>query len=111
VEVYDIEVEKNHNFIACSSSRGKFKNCSGVVVHNCQNLTAQEIKTVITRMGEDSKIVITGDIEQIDNPYVDFADNGLTHVVERFKNHSIAGHITLRKGERSELATQASEIL
>ena len=110
-EVYDIEVEKTHNFIACSSSRGKFKNCSGIVVHNCQNMTAQEVKTVITRMGEESKIVITGDIEQIDNPYVDFADNGLTHVIERFKDHQIAGHVTLQRGERSELATLASEIL
>jgi hypothetical protein len=110
-EVYDMEVEKNHNFTVCSSSRGKFKNCSGIIVHNCQNLTAQEIKTIITRLGENSKIVITGDIEQIDNPYIDFADNGLTHVVERFKNFSIAGHITLRKGERSKLATLASEIL
>lgn len=91
--------------------RGRSIPKSFMILDEAQNLTAQEIKTVITRIGEESKIVITGDIEQIDNPYVDFADNGLTHVVERFKNHSIAGHITLRKGERSELATQASEIL
>jgi PhoH-like ATPase len=91
--------------------RGRSIPKSIIILDEAQNLTAQEIKTVITRIGEDSKIIITGDIEQIDNPYVDFADNGLTHVIEKFKNYSIAGHITLRKGERSELATVASEIL
>jgi len=91
--------------------RGRSIPKSFIILDEAQNLTAKEIKTVITRIGQDSKIVITGDIEQIDNPYVDFADNGLTHVVERFKDNAIAGHVTLRKGERSELATIASEIL
>ena len=91
--------------------RGRSIPKSFIILDEAQNLTSQEIKTIITRMGQDSKIVITGDIEQIDNPYVDFADNGLTHVVERFKDYAIAGHVTLRKGERSELATLASEIL
>lgn len=91
--------------------RGRSIPKSFIILDEAQNLTAKEIKTVITRIGQDSKIVITGDIEQIDNPYVDFADNGLTHVVERFKDKAIAGHVTLRKGERSELATLASEIL
>jgi PhoH-like ATPase len=91
--------------------RGRSIPKSFIILDEAQNLTAKEIKTVITRIGQDSKIVITGDIEQIDNPYVDFADNGLTHVVERFKDKAIAGHVTLRKGERSELATIASEIL
>ena len=91
--------------------RGRSIPKSFMILDEAQNLTSQEIKTIITRMGEGSKIVITGDIEQIDNPYVDFADNGLTHVVERFKNHAIAGHVTLRRGERSEFATLASEIL
>ena len=91
--------------------RGRSIPKSFMILDEAQNLTSQEIKTIITRIGEGSKIVITGDIEQIDNPYVDFADNGLTHIVERFKDHPIAGHVTLRKGERSELATLASEIL
>lgn len=91
--------------------RGRSIPKSFILLDEAQNLTAKEIKTVITRIGQDSKIVITGDIEQIDNPYVDFADNGLTHVVERFKDKAVAGHVTLRKGERSELATLASEIL
>lgn len=91
--------------------RGRSIPKSFMILDESQNLTSKEVKTIITRMGEDSKIVITGDIEQIDNPYIDFADNGLTHVVERFKDYNIAGHITLRKGERSELATLASKIL
>jgi PhoH-like ATPase len=91
--------------------RGRSIPQSFLLVDEAQNLTVQEIKTIITRMGEGSKIVLTGDIEQIDNTYVDFADNGLTHIVERFKDYAIAGHVTLRKGERSELATLASNIL
>lgn len=91
--------------------RGRSIPRSYMLLDESQNVSSHEIKTIITRMGENSKIVLTGDIEQIDNPYVDFADNGLTHVVERFKNYGIAGHVTLRKGERSELATLASEIL
>lgn len=91
--------------------RGRSIPRSFMILDEAQNLSATEIKTVITRMGENSKIVITGDIEQIDNPYVDFSDNGLTHVVEKFKDCSISGHITLRKGERSKLATLAAEIL
>jgi len=91
--------------------RGRSIPRSFMILDEAQNLSATEIKTIITRMGENSKIVITGDIEQIDNPYVDFSDNGLTHVVEKFKDCSIAGHVTLRKGERSKLATLAAEIL
>lgn len=91
--------------------RGRSIPKSLIILDEAQNLTAQEIKTIVTRLGEDSKIIITGDIEQIDNPYVDFADNGLTHVIERFKFHQISGHITLVKGERSKLATLASKIL
>ena len=62
-------------------------------------------------MGEGSKIVLLGDIEQIDTPYIDGLSNGLTIVVEKFKNHSIAGHVTLRKGERSLLASLASRVI
>ena len=81
------------------------------IVDEAQNLTPHEVKTVITRAGEGTKIILTGDPNQIDNPYVDATSNGLTYVVERFKDSSIAGHITLRKGERSELAEQAAELL
>ena len=91
--------------------RGRSIPKSIILLDEAQNISANEIKTVITRLGEGSKIIITGDIEQIDNPYIDYSDNGLTHVIERFKDHPIAGHITLQKGERSELATLAAQRL
>jgi PhoH-like ATPase len=80
-------------------------------VDEAQNLTPHEIKTILTRAGENTKIILTGDPYQIDNPYVDSASNGLTYVVERMKQESIAGHISLVKGERSALATCAANIL
>jgi PhoH-like ATPase len=82
-----------------------------IVIDEAQNLSMHELKTIITRVGDDTKIVLTGDIEQIDNVHVDVFTNGLTCAVERFKEHSIAGHVTLLKGERSPLATLASKIL
>ncbi len=82
-----------------------------LIVDEAQNLTPHEVKTVITRAGEGTKVILTGDPYQIDNPYVDATSNGLTYVVERFKNSAIAGHITLRKGERSELAELAAQVL
>ena len=82
-----------------------------IIVDEAQNLTPHEVKTIITRAGEGAKIVLTGDPEQIDNPYVDASSNGLTYVVERFKDSPISGHITLRKGERSQLAEAASNLL
>jgi predicted ribonuclease YlaK/intein/homing endonuclease len=110
-EVYDIEVEDNHNFIVCSSSQGKNKNNSGLIAHNCQNLTKEDVKTILTRAGENTKIILTGDIEQIDNSTLDATSNGLTHVIEKFKDSDLAGHITFVQGERSKLASQAAEIL
>jgi PhoH-like ATPase len=82
-----------------------------LIVDEAQNLTPHEVKTIITRAGQDTKIVLTGDPDQIDNPYVDAASNGLATVAERFKLEKIAAHITLTKGERSELAQRASELL
>jgi PhoH-like ATPase len=82
-----------------------------LIVDEAQNLTPHEVKTIITRCGTDTKIVLTGDPDQIDNPYVDAASNGLTTVAERFKSEAIAGHVTLFKGERSELAERATELL
>jgi PhoH-like ATPase len=79
--------------------------------HEAQNLTPHEVKTVLTRAGEGTKIVLTGDPQQIDNPYVDEVSNGLTYAVERFKDAAIAGHVTLRKGERSPLAELAARAL
>tara|TARA_R110001583_G_scaffold38769_2_gene124978 strand:+ start:10843 stop:12177 length:1335 start_codon:yes stop_codon:yes gene_type:complete len=82
-----------------------------IVIDEAQNLTKHEIKTIITRIGEGTKIVLTGDIEQIDNVYVNETSNGLAHAVESFKDYNISGHVTFRKGERSELATLASKVL
>lgn len=82
-----------------------------LIVDEAQNLTPHEVKTILTRAGEGTKIVLTGDPDQIDNPYVDAASNGLTYVIERFKGEAIAGHITLYKGERSELAERAALLL
>jgi len=82
-----------------------------VIIDEAQNLTKHEIKTIITRIGEGTKIILTGDIEQIDNIYVNETSNGLAHAIESFKQYPIAGHVTFRKGERSELATIASKVL
>jgi PhoH-like ATPase len=82
-----------------------------MIVDEAQNLTPHEIKTIITRVGDNTKIVLTGDPYQIDNPYVDSSNNGLTTVVEHFKGQVIAGHMTLLKGERSVLAELAANIL
>lgn len=82
-----------------------------LLIDEAQNLTPHEIKTIITRAGVGTKIILTGDCYQIDNPFLDASSNGLAYVVERFKKEKIAAHITLLKGERSELAEIASNIL
>jgi PhoH-like ATPase len=82
-----------------------------MVVDEAQNLTPHEIKTIISRAGESTKIVLTGDPYQIDNPYVDSTNNGLVHAVNRFVQERIAGHVSLSKGERSELAELAANLL
>lgn len=82
-----------------------------MIVDEAQNLTPHEIKTIITRAGATTKLVFTGDPYQIDNPYVDSSSNGLTYVVERFKGQSIAATVTLQKGERSDLAELAANLL
>src|SRR3989338_4165257 len=82
-----------------------------LIVDEAQNLPPHEIKTIATRAGQGTKIILTGDCYQIDNPYVDSANSGLTHAVEKFKGQSIAAHVTLTKGERSPLAELAANIL
>ena len=81
------------------------------IVDEAQNLTAHEVKTILTRAGEGTKIILTGDPYQIDNPYIDSQNNGLTYVIERFKDQPIAAHVTLSKGERSDLASIAADLL
>jgi PhoH-like ATPase len=82
-----------------------------LIVDEAQNLTPHEVKTILTRAGEGTKVVLTGDPDQIDNPYVDAASNGLTYVVEKFKGEALAGHVTLSRGERSNLAERATVLL
>ena len=82
-----------------------------LIVDEAQNLTPHEIKTIVTRAGNDTKIVLTGDSFQIDNPYVDSANNGLVYLVDRFKKEEISAHTTLMKGERSKLSELASNLL
>jgi len=91
--------------------RGRSMPNQYLIVDEAQNLTPHEIKTIITRAGEGTKVVLTGDPYQIDNPYIDSSSNGLTYVAERFKDEPIAGHITLVKGERSDLAELAATLL
>jgi PhoH-like ATPase len=81
------------------------------IVDEAQNLTPHEVKTIISRAGDGTKIVLTGDPGQIDNPYVDSASNGLTVAADRFRGQSCAGHIVLTHGERSELADLATKLL
>jgi PhoH-like ATPase len=91
--------------------RGRSISNTFMIIDEAQNLTAHEIKTIITRVGEGTKIILTGDIEQIDNVYVNETTNGLAHAVEKFKLYPIAGHIMFKKGERSEVASLAAKVL
>jgi len=91
--------------------RGRTFNNTFLIVDEAQNSTIHELKTIITRIGENSKVVLLGDTDQIDTPYLDSLSNGLTIIVEKFKQYDISGHITLLKGERSELATLASQVI
>ncbi len=91
--------------------RGRSMPNQYLIVDEAQNLTPHEIKTIITRAGEGTKVVLTGDPYQIDNPYIDSSSNGLSYVVERFKGEAISGHVTLTKGERSDLAELAATLL
>jgi len=100
-----IEVE------ALTYIRGRSIADAFIIIDEAQNLTVHEVKTIITRIGEGTKIVLTGDIEQIDNTYVNETSNGLAHAVEKFKEFPISGHVTFTKGERSDVATLASKVL
>lgn len=81
------------------------------IVDEAQNLTPHEVKTIITRAGENTKIIFTGDVHQIDTPYLDSQSNGLSYLIDRIKNHELYAHVRLEKGERSELANLANELL
>lgn len=99
-DVYDFEVENDHTFIV-----------NGIVSSNCQNLSPLEIKTILTRVGQGTKIVLTGDVFQIDNPYLNKYSNGLSQLIKKFKGMKFYSHITLTEGERSEVAEAAASVL
>jgi len=109
-----LEMYMDKGFIemeALTYIRGRSISNAFIIIDEAQNLTAHEIKTILTRVGEGTKIVFTGDIEQIDNVYVDSTTNGLTYAVEMLKEYDLTGHITLKRGERSSVATLAAKIL
>lgn len=82
-----------------------------IIIDEAQNLSMHELKTIITRVGEGTKIILTGDIEQIDSAFLDATNNGLTYAVEKFKPYELSGHVSLQKGERSSVATLAADVL
>lgn len=117
------ETEKQHQLITqmvkdqklviepLSYIRGRSLQRIFFIVDEAQNLTPHEVKTIITRVGEGAKIVFTGDVYQIDHPYLDSQSNGLTYLIEHFKGQNLYAHVNLEKGERSELAELASNLL
>jgi len=96
---------------ALSYIRGRSLAGQFIVIDEAQNLTPLEAKTILTRVGPGTKICLTGDLSQIDTPYLDFASSGLTHIISKFKEKAIAAHVELVKGERSELAELAANLL
>ncbi|MDI3480382.1 MAG: PhoH-like ATPase [Tepidanaerobacteraceae bacterium] len=102
---------KNVEVEALTYIRGRSIAKQFIIVDEAQNLSRHEMKTIVSRVGEGSKIVLIGDPEQIDNPYLDYSSNGLSYVVEKFKDQALAGHVNLIKGERSPLAQLAAELL
>jgi PhoH-like ATPase len=104
-ELGTIEVE------ALTFIRGRSIAKAFIIIDEAQNLSIHELKTIITRVGEGTKIILTGDIEQIDSAFLDATNNGLTYAVEKFKPYELAGHVSLQKGERSAVATLAASVL
>jgi PhoH-like ATPase len=117
------EHEKKRKAIDEMQAQGKITICPlafirGRSLSNCifiideaQNLTPHEVKTIITRAGDNTKVILTGDVRQIDTPYLDEHSNGMSYVIERLKGEGLYCHVTLEKGERSELANLANEML
>ncbi len=107
------EMVEAQKLVVCPLAYIRGRSLSNVffIVDEAQNLTPHEVKTIITRAGENTKIVFTGDIHQIDTPYLDAQSNGLSYLIEKVKGQEIYAHITLEKGERSALANLANELL
>ena len=110
-KVEEMEEDGKLKISALAFIRGRSLSNVMFIVDEAQNLTPHEIKTIITRAGENTKIVFTGDVYQIDTPYLDEQSNGLTYLIDRLKGNDLFAHITLEKGERSDLANLANELL
>ena len=109
---FEMMIEKGEIEIApLSYIRGRTFNNSYVILDEAQNATIHELKTIITRLGENSKVVLMGDTDQIDTPYIDKRSNGLAIVVEKLKDSNLSAHIHLTRGERYAIATYASKVL
>lgn len=108
-----LEMEENGRILITPLAFIRGRSLSNIlfIVDEAQNLTPHEVKTIITRAGEGTKIVFTGDVHQIDTPYLDENSNGLAYLIDRLKGQSLFSHIRLEKGERSELANLANELL
>ncbi|MEM1447373.1 MAG: PhoH family protein, partial [Planctomycetota bacterium] len=91
--------------------RGRSIPMQFMIVDEAQNLTPHEVKTIVSRVGEGTKIILTGDVAQIDNPYLDASSNGMSYLIERLKGSAQVGHVTLARSERSELASLAADKL
>ncbi|MGE0567089.1 MAG: PhoH family protein [Bacteroidia bacterium] len=107
------DMVENEKLVVCPLAYIRGRSLSNVffIVDEAQNLTPHEVKTIISRAGENTKIVFTGDIYQIDTPYLDTQSNGLSYLIDKVKGQSLYAHITLEKGERSELANLANDLL
>ncbi|MFM8949249.1 MAG: PhoH family protein, partial [Bacteroidota bacterium] len=105
-----VESEKLH-ITPLAYIRGRSLSNICFIIDEAQNLTPHEVKTIITRAGENTKIVFSGDVNQIDTPYLDSHSNGLSHIIDKMKGQHLYAHITLEKGERSELADLAGSLL
>jgi PhoH-like ATPase len=105
-----IETEKIE-ILPLAYIRGRSLSDVFVIVDESQNLSPHEVKTIVSRAGENSKFIFTGDIQQIDTPYLDEQSNGLSFLIDKVKGNRLYAHITLQKGERSELANLANDLL
>ncbi len=109
--IKEMEEEGMLAITALAFIRGRSLSSSMFIIDEAQNLSPHEVKTIITRAGEGTKVVFTGDINQIDTPYMDEQSNGLTYIIDRLKGQPLFAHVRLEKGERSELANLANELL
>ncbi len=110
-QIEDLQSDNRMIIMPLAFIRGRSLSNVFFIVDEAQNLTPHEVKTIITRAGEGTKIVFTGDVHQIDTPYLDENSNGLSYLIDRLKGNELFAHVKLEKGERSELANLANELL